>query len=168
MPAEGAAEPSQEARAGASVGAVAVTALVLGAVAAAARAGIVVAGTAAADVTHGLGLLAGVGTSVLLVKVQHRSLNCRMGVAGSATTSVEAGRAGLDGLDLGGNTRGSSGHWGAEGVACSTSPGVSVGVLEDGGVRLGDEVGGRHCVFLCVWFSGLMWFFVERLLVVWW
>jgi len=115
-----------------------------------------VAGTAAADVGDGGGLLAHLGALELLVKVQGLALSRGVDVARTAAARVEAGggggaggwyRGGTDG-DAGG--RGSLG--GTEEVASAATARVGVAVLGHGGVRLGDGVR-RHLVFGCLEFD---------------
>lgn len=102
-----------------------------------------VAGAAAADADR-RGLLADLGALELLVEGESRALRRGVDVAGAAAARVEARGAGGSGD---GRAGGHAGGWGglgsAEEVAGAAAAGVGVGVLEHGGVRLGDGVGGH-------------------------
>lgn len=90
------------------------------------------------------GLGTDLGAGKLLAEGQNRALGGSMGVAGAATAGIEATGAGGSGLDLGRNTGGRGSGWSLEEVSCTAAARVGVAVLSDSGMRLVDEVGGRH------------------------
>lgn len=117
-----------------------------------------VAGTAAANVVaRDHAVLTLVSARVLILERDDRTLDVAVGIAGAATARVEAaaadagrgaggrgGAGGADGVEGGGHTGGRGGQWSAKVVSCAAAAGVDVGVLRNGGVRLGDGVARRH------------------------
>lgn len=102
-----------------------------------------VAGAAAANADR-RGLLAHLGALELLVEGQGGALRRGVDVSGAAAARVEArGARGGGGGRAGRDAGGGGGLGGAEEVAGAAAAGVGVGVLEHGGVRLGDGVGGH-------------------------
>lgn len=90
------------------------------------------------------GLLAHLGALELLVEGQGGALRRGVDVSGAAAARVEArGARGGGGGRAGWDAGGGGGLGGAEEVAGAAAAGVGVGVLEHGGVRLGDGVGGH-------------------------
>lgn len=124
------------------------------------RTGAEVPRAAASDVVPGaqalLVELALVGARELVLERYDRPLDVGVRVARAAAARVEVPRAA--GGHHGGDGRGDAGGRGGQGrtevVAGATAAGVDVGVFGDGGVGLGDGVGGHFCSF---W-----------LLIMWW
>lgn len=109
----------------------------------------------------GGGRLALVCARELVLKRQDGALDVAVGVAGAAAAAVEAARggdaagrgAGRAGVERRGDAGGGGGGGSAQEVAGATAAGVDVGVLRNGGVRLGDGVA-RHNwrdLFYYVW-----------------
>lgn len=106
-----------------------------------------VAGTTTSDMADRGSLLAGHGEGILLLDGQSATLNGGVDVARSAAARVEA--AGGEGLGWGELSDGAGGggcRRSTEEVACTAAAGVSVGVLDDGGVRLVDVVSHGCCL----------------------
>jgi len=110
-----------------------------------------VAGTAAADMADGGGLLADLGAGELLVEGQNGALSREVSVTGTATAGVEVAGAGRSGGGGSRDTGRSSGGWSTEEVASTSTTRVGVAVLGNSGVGLGDSVERRHFGFVsCV------------------